>query len=56
MGVVVGPRSVRVYVRGRRLHHGRTGSALAILGAALMLHDRRDFPWSFFDERTRRAR
>ena len=35
----------RVYICGRRLHHGLVGLGAAAIGAALMLHDRRDFPW-----------
>lgn len=46
--------TVRVYVLGQRLHHGTTGlvlcliflprrSRLAVLGAALIAHDRRDW-------------
>jgi hypothetical protein len=56
-GVVRHPRGPRVYVAGRRLHHGATGCGLAIAGAtthrrlvaalglALVVHDVRDFPW-----------
>lgn len=35
----------RLYVRRRRIHHGLAGAVLAACGLALMLHDRRDFPW-----------
>jgi hypothetical protein len=35
----------RVYLCGRRLHHGLVGLGAAAIGAVLMLHDRRDFPW-----------
>jgi hypothetical protein len=35
----------RLYVRGRRWHHGRFGAFLTCLGAVLMLHDRHDWPW-----------
>jgi hypothetical protein len=35
----------RVYLCGRRLHHGLTGAALATLGLVLMWDDRRDAPW-----------
>lgn len=31
----------------RRLHHGLAGIALVLVGIALALHDRRDFPWRF---------
>lgn len=43
MFVYIDRRMVRVYVLGRRLHHGATGAAFCVLGAALMLHDRRDW-------------
>jgi hypothetical protein len=51
------PCGRRVYVLGRRVHHGSAGCAiaaigvathhraLAALGAALALHDARDFPF-----------
>jgi hypothetical protein len=42
----------RVYLCGRRLHHGLTGAALATIGLALMWDDRHDAPWL----PTRRAR
>lgn len=35
-------RGYRCYVLGRRLHHGVTGIMLAALGAAMVVHDRRD--------------
>jgi hypothetical protein len=35
----------RVYLCGRRLHHGLTGAALATIGLALMWDDRHDAPW-----------
>lgn len=35
----------RLYIFGRRLHHGRVGAWLILLGAALCSHDRRDWPW-----------
>ena len=54
--IVHGPHSVRVYVRGRRIHHGFTGTVMAAVGALLIWHDRRDWPFSFYDDRTRRAR
>lgn len=40
----------RCWVAGKRLHHGLAGAALAALGVALMLHDRKDWPWSINDE------
>ena len=54
--IVHGPHSVRVYVRGRRIHHGLTGAVMAAVGALLLIHDWKDRPWSFYDDRTRRAR
>jgi hypothetical protein len=39
------PKGPRVWVLGRRLHHGRAGQLLAAVGVALMAHDWRDFPW-----------
>mgnify|MGYP001565155670 CR=1 FL=1 len=35
----------RFYLAGYRLHHGFTGLAIAIFGAALMLHDWADRFW-----------
>jgi hypothetical protein len=35
----------RMYVGGRRLHHGLTGVALATIGIVLMWDDRHDAPW-----------
>lgn len=40
-------RGRRVFVRGRRIHHGRVGKWLAVLGALLMLDDLLDHPWPF---------
>lgn len=54
--IVFGPGSVRVYARGRRIHHGRVGMSMAALGMLLVWHDRKDWPFSFYDDRTRRAR
>lgn len=39
----------RLYLRGRRIHHGLTGALLAALGVVLMLDDARDFPWRLTD-------
>lgn len=39
----------RLTIWGRRIHHGAFGGWLMIAGAVLMLHDRRDYPWSFKD-------
>lgn len=36
----------RVWVCGLRLHHGLVGAGAFLVGAALMLHDRKDFPWN----------
>lgn len=41
----------RLYVLGARLHHGLTGAALCALGAVLMVHDRRDWPWPVRDRK-----
>jgi hypothetical protein len=35
----------RLYVGGRRLHHGATGVLLALIGIGLVLHDLDDAPW-----------
>lgn len=45
-GTHIGPR---VYVLGRRVHHGFVGAVLAGVGLALMVHDRLDFPWPLRD-------
>lgn len=39
----------KVYVFGRRIHHGRTGICLTALGLALIAHDWRDRPWPTID-------
>jgi hypothetical protein len=39
----------RVYLRGRRVHHGLFGALLTLAGAALCWHDRRDWPWPTID-------
>lgn len=39
--------NLRVYLAGRRVHHGLLGCFLVGLGATLVVHDRHDFPWSF---------
>jgi hypothetical protein len=36
---------VRVYVCGRRLHHGLTGFVCCVGGLWAMWADRRDWPW-----------
>jgi hypothetical protein len=35
----------RVWICGLRVHHGLVGLGAACVGAVLMLHDRKDFPW-----------
>lgn len=63
------PKGPRLYVGGLRVHHGLTGAALAaagakarrrpigraliVLGATLIAHDRKDFPFSPFDNHDR---
>lgn len=52
--MVIGPfrfshGSARCYVSGRRVHHGAVGAVLTALGAILMAHDRRDWPWRLRD-------
>lgn len=44
--IVRDPAGSRLYIAGRRLHHGLAGQLLALIGLGLMLHDRRDYPWS----------
>jgi hypothetical protein len=41
--------AARVYIAGRRVHHGLVGVLLASLGVALTWHDRRDAPWRLRD-------
>lgn len=48
------PHGPRVYVRGRRLHHGLSGVALTAVGLVLITHDRHDFPWHLHDRPERR--
>lgn len=38
-------RGFKLYIGGRRIHHGRVGKWLAVLGIALMLDDLFDYPW-----------
>jgi hypothetical protein len=40
------PGSIRCYVRGHRLHHGLVGIVLIATGAALVAHDRADWPFT----------
>ena len=58
---VVLTRCRKLYFSGRRIHHGLTGGALigaglllhkktvTAIGAALVLHDRHDFPFPLTD-------
>lgn len=39
----------RVYLFGHRIHHGAVGVGLAVAGALLAYHDRRDWPWPLID-------
>lgn len=41
------PIKRRVWIGGQRVHHGMTGVLLAAAGAALMLHDLKDWPMWF---------
>lgn len=44
----------RLYLRRRRVHHGAVGAVLIFVGAVLVHHDRRDWPWRFSVELERR--
>jgi hypothetical protein len=35
----------RVWVLGKRIHHGAVGAIMTVTGIALMKHDIKDFPW-----------
>ena len=35
----------RVWVLGKRIHHGAVGFVMFAAGIALMKHDFKDFPW-----------
>jgi hypothetical protein len=39
----------RLYVFGARVHHGAVGVALSVIGLALVIHDRADFPFPLRD-------
>lgn len=43
-------RNWRVFIAGRRLHHGLFGAWLTALGLLAMFDDRRDFPWRTRDK------
>lgn len=49
MGLIRVTSDRKLYVLGLRLHHGLTGTFLAALGAILVVHDARDFPWRLRD-------
>jgi hypothetical protein len=38
-------RDRRVYVAGRRVHHGLAGLVAILVGMAAVVHDWRDRPW-----------
>lgn len=42
-GVLYDPVMRRLWVFGRRVHHGAVGAALVAVGAVLALHDRADW-------------
>jgi len=39
----------RLYVFGARIHHGAFGLALSVIGVALVIHDRADWPFRIRD-------
>lgn len=39
----------RVWIAGKRIHHGFIGASITLVGAILMYHDRHDWPWPFND-------
>ena len=39
----------RVWIAGKRIHHGLVGAGLIIGGAILSWHDRADWPWRLSD-------
>ena len=41
----------KLYVGGRRIHHGRVGKWLLFVGVALMVDDLLDYPWRFDDRK-----
>lgn len=50
MVVRVDLRLRRTYLFGRRLHHGLVGAIGFGVSAALVFHDRHDFPWRFIPD------
>ena len=40
-------RNRTLHIGQRRIHHGRVGALLAMLGLALMLDDAHDWPWRY---------
>ena len=66
-GVLAHPCGPRVYLLGRRVHHGVVGCAalaaalatrrrwLLPLGALLVAHDARDFPWRDIDNHPQKS-
>ena len=45
----------RMYLFGRRVHHGLTGAVFVAVGLGLMWHDRADRWWRATVERPRRG-
>ena len=39
----------RLYVFGARIHHGAVGLVLSVIGVALVIHDRADWPFRLRD-------
>jgi hypothetical protein len=39
----------RLYVFGARIHHGAIGLVLSVIGLALVIHDRADWPFRLRD-------
>lgn len=49
MSLITITGSCRLYVQGRRVHHGLVGALLLPLAAWMVWDDRRDFPWPLVD-------
>jgi hypothetical protein len=49
--LLAAPQGRRLYIYGRRVHHGLVGAILAALGLGLLAHDWRDRPWPLRDGR-----